>query len=510
MADLALPTPFEWQQRWLDSPASRKVLPAGRRSGKSRGELVAATAGHGPGSYGAKQFPGILEGWDVVWFAQDYPNLKTIIWNEEVKPRFANKPFAKINENDMRLEIPSLGSNLYFRSAEAISGVRGIGKKLKGVIIDEAALLDLKDALLAVILPALLDNDGWLIIGSTTNSGLDGNNEKRVPSYFNLIVEAIRAGERSAEWAEFHGTPFDNPNLSVKAINELIAEYEVGSVQLEEEVFAKCLKGGGGAALTELDRKRHLIAPFKIPAHWRRWGSFDWGFDHPWVFCDFASDEDGNAYLVSSAMGRRDLPDVIAEKSKATCAVDAMYTIACGHDTWQEHKQRADDTPTVAEELQRCGLTTITKANIDRVAGLNNMRRYVAWRGRNGEPDGVPKFFVFHGAGGTYDAYPGQRTNDIIFAGMERAVLDPKDREKPLEVRATNGKGGDDEFTAVRYGLAARPLNAEAQDAAELDNAWSPEALLQDMEKRRVKNIRMPQPASQRADTEMDPQFGAY
>lgn len=510
LAPITLPSPFDWQRRILDAPNGRKVIPAGRRSGKSRVELVAAVAGHGGGKYGAKQFPGVLEGWDIVWFAQDYPNLKTVIWNEEVKPRFKHLPYADVNENDMRLSFPKIGSNLYFRSAEAIHGVRGIGKRLKGVIIDEAALLDLREALLSVILPALLDNDGWLIIGSTTNSGLDGNADKQVPSYFNRIVEEIREGKRSSEWAEFHGTPYDNPHLSVDGIKGLIAEYEPESIELEQEVFAKLLKGGAGAALPQLDRKVHLIAPLKIPSHWRRWGAFDWGFDHPWVFGDFASDEDGTVYLVSSAMGRRDLPEAIAEKIQAHCATDSMYVIACGHDTWQEHKQRSDDTPTVAEELQKAGLTQITKANIDRVAGLNNMRRYVAWRGQNGEPDSVPKFFVFRGEGSSYDPYPGRSSNDIIFAGLERAVLDPKEREKPLEVRAVNGKNGDDEFTMVRYGLAARPLNAVVPEEAELDNAWSPEALYQDLEKRRVKNIRMPAPTASRADTELDPEFGAY
>ena len=51
----------------------------------------------------------------------------------------------------------------------------------------------------------------WLILMSTTNAGPDGNTRARVPSYFNLICEEIRAGKRSPEWREFTGTAYDNP-----------------------------------------------------------------------------------------------------------------------------------------------------------------------------------------------------------------------------------------------------------------------------------------------------------
>src|SRR6185312_11941611 len=38
---------------------------------------------------------------------------------------------------------------------------------------------------------------------------------------------------------------------------------------------------GAGAALAELNRAKHLIPPFEVPLHWRWFGSFDWGFNHP-------------------------------------------------------------------------------------------------------------------------------------------------------------------------------------------------------------------------------------
>jgi hypothetical protein len=199
----------------LESPAKRKVLRCGRRFGKSRFAMVAAIDGHGPRDpkTGRRRFPGILQGKDIVWVAQDYPNLSTVMWREEFVPRFKHLPFVSMNANEHYIQVHGLGT-LYLRPETAIGGIRGIGKNLGGVIADEAAWYDLEAALKDVILAALLDNDGWLILMSTTNAGLDGNLEKRTPSYFNIICEEIRSKQRSAEWEEFYGTAYDNPRLS--------------------------------------------------------------------------------------------------------------------------------------------------------------------------------------------------------------------------------------------------------------------------------------------------------
>src|SRR5205085_7255410 len=83
--ELILPEPIGKQIEWLDSPASRKVLRVGRRGAKTRFAFIAALLGHGPiDKEGAPRFSGVLQGGDVVWIAQNYTNLTTVLWREEI------------------------------------------------------------------------------------------------------------------------------------------------------------------------------------------------------------------------------------------------------------------------------------------------------------------------------------------------------------------------------------------------------------------------------------------
>lgn len=455
-AELILPAPIGLQTMWLESDASRKVLRIGRRGGKSRFDLVAAVAGHGPGEDGKRKFPGILQGGDVVWIAQDYPNLTTVIWREEIVPRFEPlKPFAKINSQEHWVSLKGLGT-LYLRSAEAISGIRGIGKRLKGVIIDEAAHLDLEGALLDVVLPALLDNDGWLILSSTTNAGPDGNSLKRVPSYFNMICQEIRAGERGPEWAEFYGTAFDNPAISDVGINELIAEYAPGSPALEQEVHANLLVAGVGLALPMIDESVHIVDRFAPPKHWRQFGAFDWGYNHPWCFAWACIDEDGVVTVIDTVWGREDLPDEIAEKVAKVVPIDDLRTIVAGPDIWHQkdraiRKAPTDPGITIEQRLRKHGWVC-TPADVRRVLGLDNLRTFLAHE----KEDDIerPPRLVFMDTGIAPTRELEGSGNRRVLAQLASMQLDPKNLEDALKVDAdATGRGGDDGYDTMRYGM---------------------------------------------------------
>lgn len=289
------------------SPASRKVARAGRRWGKTRWAFKAAIVGHGPEGkhqrdvrgevaerWTGPKFRGIAHNRHVYWIARDNPQFNTL-WFEEIVPRFKGKEKAgvTVNQTEKRVEIPG-GGMLWARTAENITSVRGSGANLIGVIIDEAAWQDLEDELKSVVLPALLDNGGWLVLISTTNSGVDGNKKKRIPSYFNVICEEIHQSEaaradgrpedapRTEEWAEFYGTAYDNPKLDPEAIGELIGEYRPDSVELAQEVFAKLVKGGSGLAFPEWREDLLLTSSdFLPPKDWPGEVGFDWGYGSP-------------------------------------------------------------------------------------------------------------------------------------------------------------------------------------------------------------------------------------
>lgn len=469
--EITVPAPLEHQEPIYQSPKKRKVARCGRRWGKTRVAFTSALMGHGPdvehfdengGRSVRPALEGIANGWDVVWIAQDYPNLITVVWNEIIEPRYSHLPFVKTNENEHRLEFPGLGS-LYLRSAEAIGGVRGIGSRLKGVIIDEAAWLDLEKALKDVILATLLDNDGWLILMSTTNGGLDGNADKRIPSYFNVICQEIAEGKRP-EWAEFYGTAADNPRISPEAFAAFVAEYEPGSVQLEQEVYAKLIVGGAGLAFPSLEKSRHLVKPFPIPAHWPIWGAFDWGYGHPFAFGLFTSDERGRVILADSVGGRKLEPHEQADRVRSLLKRRALWAdgkpripprIYAGHDAWSERKARGESVPTIAEEWRGFGLQLV-KASIARVAGANNCRRYFRWR----EPAGDGETFLERTP---LFAMMDTENNRRVWSCLTTRVNDPDHPEDVLktDANADTGLGGDDDYDMVRYGLASRPIAAQ-------------------------------------------------
>lgn len=462
--ELYLPEPVGLQPLWLSSPKPKKVLRVGRRGTKTRFAFFASLMGHGPGwEDNDPMFKGVLtsgpEGGDVIWIAQTYTNLSTVLWHEEIVPRMGHLPWISLNATKHDVTIEGLGS-LMLRSGEpdAIQSVRGAGKRLLGVIVDEAAWLALRAALLDVILPALLDNDAWLILMSTTNAGPDGGYDDQgapqVPSYFNQICQEIEKGERSEEWVEFVGTAFDNPTLNPTAINALIAEYPPDSPKLKQEVYAELLETGVGLALPGLSEQRHMVPAFSPPEHWKTWAAFDWGYHHPWTLGHYTVDEDGQVYKRESLMGRLDLPEQIDEKVRAAGIDPSRLTIHAGPDVWRTRvsskgKIKGEFTgPTVAEQLQTLGWKLIPAADA-RVAGLNNIRRYTFIP--PDKPEARPRFLWL--------ATPG---NKACLKQMGKMTLDPKNPEDALKIDAdAAGRGGDDYYDETRYGLMARPLPSE-------------------------------------------------
>jgi hypothetical protein len=433
---------------------------------KTRFAFLASLLGHGPGwEDGTPAMKGVLQGGDVVWIAQNYGNLTTVLWREEIIPRMGHLPWVNLNSTLHNVEIPGVGA-LMLRSGdrEAIDSIRGIGKTLLGVIVDEAAWLDLRGALQDVIMLALADNDGWLIIMSTTNAGPDGGYDDtgapQVPSYFNLLCKEIQDKARSPEWVEFTGTAFDNPTLSPKAIQDLIDEYPPDSPKLMQEVYAALLETGVGLALPGLSEDTHMVPAFQPPEHWHSWLAFDWGYHHPWTVGHYTIDEDGQVYKRESLIGRLDLPEQIDEKVRKAGMDPHKLVIYGSPDAWKTRVSSKGKIvgeflgPTVAERLLRLGWRLIPASDA-RVSGLNNIRSYTYINPLR--PDTKPRFLWMDTAG-----------NKACLAQMKRMSLNPEKPEDALKVDAdAAGRGGDDYYDETRYGLMARPLLSVAPPVEE-------------------------------------------
>lgn len=257
-------------------------------------------------------------------------------------------------------------------------------------------------------------------------------------------------------------------------------------------------EAGMGLALTMCDPDVHLIKPFEVPKHWNIFGSFDWGFAHPFSFGLYAVNEDGRHVKLDTISHRGMRPPEILAQVRARCArfdlaFDRIRFAYAGHDCWHDYKARAENVPTIAEEFLNLGLVLV-QANISRVSGLNNLRRYLSWEAVNEDgSDGVPLLTFFDTEG-----------NRKCFEALESLPSDPDNPEDALKQDADEfGFGGDDMYDETRYAVASREVPSRSLISDRPFDAWSPEALQTEYEAQRKGKA----PASTTREV-LHPEFG--
>ena len=446
---LQLPRPLPHQKPILDDPCDRKVWRAGRRTGKSVAGRIAGIRGHGPkGEDGRRALRGMLDGANIAWVTKTYKQSK-VVWRKLLKAfRLVEGHAVTIDREDRRIEMiggPGALTVWSGHTRDAIDNLRG--DQYDGVLLDEAAYIDAEYAIDEVIEPALLDHGGWVFVFSSPNAGWDKNDQRVTPSYFNRLCQAILNGTEKL-WSHFHNRTEDNPRVDAAKLRELRERLGPESPTAQQELDA--LLVAGGLLAFRLERAAVEVDPFVVPEHWQWFAAFDWGYNHPWVFDLGVTDEDGTVYLVDRATGRQQVPSEITERVRGTLrryglTFKGLRYTAAGHDCWQDHKARGERTPTIAEQCARLGWV-LTKANIARVSGANNIREYLS----------AGRFRVFRREGPL-----------AALAVLESRINDPDNPEDVLKTDADHdGRGGDDDYDATRYLLASRPIRARATPPA--------------------------------------------
>lgn len=205
-----------------------------------------------------------------------------------------------------------------------------------------------------------------------------------------------------------------------------------------------------GQFFQEITKEIHFIKPFEIPKHWNRFGSYDYGYNHPAGFGWFANDEDGNTYLYRECIKASQRVDQFAKHINSFTDTPSLYPIVAGRDCWTIKSTLRTDAqpPTVAEEFQAHGIN-LKPAVIDRIQGAAQVRSYLAWQ--NKTPLNKPRFYIFN-------------TCPISFDTLSRMIHDPDRVEDVLKVDATEGDptSGDDAYDMIRYGLMSRPSITDA------------------------------------------------
>lgn len=219
-----------------------------------------------------------------------------------------------------------------------------------------------------------------------------------------------------------------------------------------------------GMAFSELSESVHLCDPFELPPNTRYIAGYDHGFNHPYSFVLMAIIPDGQIYVIKDITGRLRRPDEIANEIILATKGIKNISIFAGHDLWSRQR---DGGPKVVEQFEAAGLIPsngfrIIKAAIDRKQGVQQLRKEIAHKGR---PTGRPNLLFFRN---TIEVY-----NNL--ASMQFNARDPED---VLKVDADyEGKGGDDRYDALRYGVMSRLRpNQAMEEQYPLDSGY---ALLQ-------------------------------
>lgn len=232
-----------------------------------------------------------------------------------------------------------------------------------------------------------------------------------------------------------------------------------------------------GQYFGEIRRDIHFIRPFDIPSHWQRFGSYDYGYNHPAAFGWFACDSDGNVYQYRELIRAQMRVDQFATEIKKYEDTKDLYMVVGGLDCWTKRNTISDRSPpTIAEEFAKQDIL-LTRATVDRIQGASQVRNYLAWQGL-ASGRSIPRLRIFN-------------TCPITFDCLSRMQHDPLHVEDVLKVDASEGDPltGDDAYDMIRYAMMSRPMLTDEPKiyhkpgTPEYDKAFSEALFTHNMEK---------------------------
>ena len=144
-------------------------------------------------------------------------------------------------------------------------------------------------------------------------------------------------------------------------------------------------------------RNTHVIKPFPIPRHWRRFRSFDYGYSRPFAVQWWAVDEDGRAYLYRQLYGCTNTPNT-GLKMEPTAVAKAIKEIEDSEEQGQRIIGIAD--PAIWDESRGSAGTIINlfneqgiffeKGDNKRIPGKMQVHHRMAF-----DENGYPMMYVF-------------------------------------------------------------------------------------------------------------------
>ena len=228
----------------------------------------------------------------------------------------------------------------------------------------------------------------------------------------------------------------DNPYLMEDG------QYEANLLALPEMQRRQLLEGdwavADGAAFSEFKQTSHVVAPFDIPADWRRFRSCDYGYSSYSAVHWFAIDPNYETLYVYrelylSKHTGKDLGRAVLDAERGDNIQYGVLDSSCWHN-------RGQIGPSIAEEMisMGCRWRPSDRTAGARVAGKNQLHQ----RLKINEETGLPGLIFFN-------------TCRQIIADLPVIPSDPKGSDD-IDPRYAS----DHAYDSVRYGVMSRPRSA--------------------------------------------------
>ena len=202
-----------------------------------------------------------------------------------------------------------------------------------------------------------------------------------------FIDRQYRGDETAEDYVFIPAKIYDNYVLMkndpdyLKALKNLPEDLRRAHLDGDWDVYA-------GQYFTEFRRETHVVEPFRIPDHWRRYRAIDYGLDM--LACYWAAfDEIGNAYIYREYCSS-DL--VVSEAAKAILSrthEDVVCTYAPS-DLWG----RTKDTGKAQAELFAANGLPLVKVRNSRIDGWMNVKEWLK-PVRDGAGNTAPRLMMF-------------------------------------------------------------------------------------------------------------------
>jgi predicted phage terminase large subunit-like protein len=219
------------QQRvFIESNTKRKVVRAGRRSGKTIGAAILAV----------KKFS---QGMRVLYAAPTQEQTERF-WHTSKILLQGLLDAGLLTKNETLKTIEREGTEQRIKAKTAWNSDTLRGDYCDLLILDEMQLID-ETAWTEVGQPMLIDNDGDAVLIYTPPSHRSRSVSKAKDKRFVADLYKRAENDKSGRWQAFHFTSHDNPFISATAIQELAGD--MTSVAYRQEILAEDMEDIPGA-----------------------------------------------------------------------------------------------------------------------------------------------------------------------------------------------------------------------------------------------------------------------